>query len=244
MISDYLDRPIAFHRVFVAISGSVTGAVFLSQALYWSKRTTSSDGFFYKTQAEWEEETGLSRREQESVRKRLKAVGILSESLRGTPAKLYYKVELDVLDSALSPSKPDGKRQTSMAESAKLDWRKAPNPHTENTTEITTDINAPRRDVGFVDELPYWIDEALWSDFVEHRKSLRKPLTAKASKLIIDKLAKIRAAGHSPESVLKESIMNGYQGVFMPNKKPAEKSWREGFTETHADRSWANDLRL
>lgn len=241
MISDFLDRPIAFHRVFVSISGSVTGAVFLSQALYWSKRTTSSDGFFYKTQAEWEEETGLSRREQETVRKRLKAIGILSEALRGTPAKLYYKVEIDVLESALSPDKDDVKRQTSMAESAKLDWRKAPNLHTENTTETTTK-NAPRRDVGFCDDLPDWLDENLWADFVEHRKSIRKPLTAKASKMIIDKLSGIMAAGHSPEAVLKESIMNGYQGVFMPNKKPPDKSWRDGFVETHADRSWANGL--
>ena len=236
MISDFLDRPIAFHRAFVAISGSVTGAVFLSQALYWSKRTTSSDGFFYKTQAEWEEETGLSRREQETVRKRLKAIGILSESLRGTPAKLYYKVEIDVLESALSPDKSAQNVQPSMAESAKLDVRKAPNPHTEITTEITTK-NAPRRDVGFCDDLPDWIDENLWADFVEHRKSIRKPLTAKASKMIIDKLSKIMAAGHSPESVIKESIMNGYRGVFMPHSKPTES-----FITNHTDKSWADGL--
>ncbi|MBJ6911615.1 hypothetical protein JG661_20320, partial [Vibrio cholerae] len=64
--------------------------MFLSQSLYWSRRTNES-GWFYKTQEEWEEETGLSRREQDSARKRLKSLGIIEEKKQGVPCRVFYK---------------------------------------------------------------------------------------------------------------------------------------------------------
>ncbi len=45
---ELLDRPIAFHRPFVELGLGVTGALFLSQALYWSRRTNSSGYFSQK----------------------------------------------------------------------------------------------------------------------------------------------------------------------------------------------------
>jgi hypothetical protein len=110
-----LDRPIAFHRVFVTITGSVTAALFLSQAFYWTPRTNNPDGWFYKTGMEWEEETGMGRREQETARKLLKKLNLLEERLWGIPARLHYRINKSALAEAL--------RQfcdTSMAESAKL----------------------------------------------------------------------------------------------------------------------------
>ena len=34
MISQFLDRPIAYHRSFVTLGAGITGAVMLSQAVY------------------------------------------------------------------------------------------------------------------------------------------------------------------------------------------------------------------
>lgn len=77
-----LDRPIAFHRCFVDLAGSVTAALVLSQAIYWQKRILEDrDGWWYKTRSEWMEETGLSRRQQETARKCLKQLGVLVESV-------------------------------------------------------------------------------------------------------------------------------------------------------------------
>lgn len=59
-----LDRPIAFQRSFIRLDIGVTAALFLSQMTYWTNRS-DDDGWVYKTQEEWEEETGLSRYEQE-----------------------------------------------------------------------------------------------------------------------------------------------------------------------------------
>lgn len=100
-ISSLIDRPIAFQRVFVDLGVGVRGALMLSQAVYWSKRTKDPQGWFYKTQKEWEEETGLTRREQERSRKALTVIGVLEETLRGVPAKLHYRVNEEVLAKAL-----------------------------------------------------------------------------------------------------------------------------------------------
>lgn len=101
-LHDLLDRPIAFQRVFVNIGVGIGGALMLSQAVYWSKRTKNADGWFYKTQEEWEEETGMTRTEQERARKALCAVGVMSEKRRGIPAKLFFRVDFDELSKALA----------------------------------------------------------------------------------------------------------------------------------------------
>lgn len=100
-IMDLLDRPIAYQRSFVRLGGGVLGAVLMSQAVYWSRRTTHAGGWFYKSQAEWEEETGLKRSEQEKARKALTATGVLEEVRKGAPAKLYFRVNEKQLISML-----------------------------------------------------------------------------------------------------------------------------------------------
>lgn len=164
-----LDRPIAFHRCFVTLTGSVTAALMLSQAFYWQQRAKSDDGWWFKTRDDWTEETGMARREQEGARKRLRNLGILQEDLRGVPATLWYKVdETRLLEAiinlsnftvtgAIPPTSVGTKppiqlvqnRPSSWAETAQLDGPKPPNKlgrsaptfnETETTTETTSEI--------------------------------------------------------------------------------------------------------
>jgi hypothetical protein len=119
-----LDRPIAFHRAFVDITGSVLSALFLSQAWYWSKRHDHEDGWFFNTQADWQAETGLSRYEQESARKTLKKLLILEEKLRDAPARLYYRLNknriAELLDFQIAMPPQSGK--SSFGQTDKLVW--------------------------------------------------------------------------------------------------------------------------
>jgi hypothetical protein len=102
-----LDRSVSFHPVLVDVTGSVCAALMLSQALYWTPRTSDDEGWFYKKQDEWQEETRLSRYEQEGARKKLLSVvspsgaKLWHEELRGLPAKMYYRVDLGVLGECL-----------------------------------------------------------------------------------------------------------------------------------------------
>ncbi len=104
-----LDRPIAFQRSFIRLEMGVTAALFLSQLTYWTNRTTD-DGWVYKTQDEWEEETGLSRYEQEGARKKLRGLGVLLERKQGLPARLYYKIDNDVLCQLLTSAYKDAEK--------------------------------------------------------------------------------------------------------------------------------------
>ncbi|WP_427773186.1 hypothetical protein [Comamonas thiooxydans] len=141
-ISTYLDRPIAFQRVFVALGAGITGALLLSQAVYWSRRSGDDSGWFFKTQIEWEEETGLTRREQEGARSRLQSMGLLREERRGIPAKLYYRVDFDALQSSLDecakqdctkpPIKDEQSEQTGTHKTAKQDRAKRTNRAAQN----------------------------------------------------------------------------------------------------------------
>jgi hypothetical protein len=133
---DLLDRPIAFHRIFVSLTGSVAAGLMLSQAFYWARRTKDPAGWFWKTQAEWEEETGLKRLEQERVRARLRTCAFWKEERRGIPAKMYFRLDLKVLEAALlgAPQPPctvetvmknDAPYLRSLAKTAYMRCRKA-----------------------------------------------------------------------------------------------------------------------
>lgn len=148
------DRPIAFHRVFVSLDIGITGALLLSQAIYWSRRCSDDSGWFFKNAAEWEEETGMTRREQETARKRLKAAGFIQEELRGVPATLNFKVDFDAilealrltegvkLDSTKAPNQFRQKRESSLHKSAKPASTKRGNKSVVNEqTNIKKDYN-------------------------------------------------------------------------------------------------------
>ncbi|PNG32216.1 hypothetical protein A1395_22170 [Pseudomonas protegens] len=142
---ELLDRPIAFQRAFVTLGVGITGALMLSQAIYWSNRTDDQDGWFYKTMEEWEAETGMTRSEQESARKKLVKVGALQEMKKGVPCRLFYRVNIDAIRANLSAENP----QSSLQESCKQRCSKPaskrarkPQAITETTTEITPEITA------------------------------------------------------------------------------------------------------
>ena len=141
-LHDLLDRPIAFQRAFVSLGAGITGALMLSQAIYWSKRTNNADGWFYKTMEEWASETGMTRSEQESARKKLVSAGVLEEKKKGVPCRLFYRVNMDAIRTSLLAEN----QHSSLQDSCKHGCRKAaskpagkPLAITETTAEITAE---------------------------------------------------------------------------------------------------------
>jgi len=142
-----LQRPIAFHKIFAQISGSVTSGLFLSQLFYWHDKGSDPDGWIYKNYREWEDETTMTRRELDTARKRLKAIAVIEEKKAGAPAKLFYRIDFDRLITLINEFEPssvtnkDGDTvQTSLAHSAKLQCTIPPNSliYTEITPETTS----------------------------------------------------------------------------------------------------------
>ena len=98
---------VPYYPRLAKLVGGVRAAVMLSRAVSWTRQVTHSgdprhkDGWFWKSRKEWREETGLSRREQEAARANLISMGLLQEQLRGLPAQLHYRVDLDRLGTLL-----------------------------------------------------------------------------------------------------------------------------------------------
>lgn len=220
-----LDRPIAYHRILAEISGSVTAGVMLSQAIYWAdKGSIHQDGkvWFYKTRAEWFEETFLKRDEQETARKKLRAIGVLEEKLTGVPAKLYYHVNFSVLEEIIfqqssmrESNQPVGGNPTNCMEGI-------PPTITENTTETTTDIKditpLPKKvtnksdgklDLSRFQEQP---SEEVWKDFIIHRKNLRAKLTQTAVNALAKQVNIANQHGYTTDDVLSQIQVNGWRG--------------------------------
>jgi hypothetical protein len=69
--------PVAYHRQFVDLAGSVTAALWLSHAIELAQTGGQPDVAL--TQAACSEATGLTRREQETARAKLRAAGLITE---------------------------------------------------------------------------------------------------------------------------------------------------------------------
>jgi hypothetical protein len=102
LLLDIFDLPISFHRCLVPITGGVTAALMLSQAIWTSQELDPEvGGWFCRSQEEWTEETGLSRWEQETARRALRTGGFLEERRAGMPAKLWFRVRPEAVGRAL-----------------------------------------------------------------------------------------------------------------------------------------------
>ena len=151
------DRPIAFNRDFVKLGIGVNGALFLSQAIYWSKRTKDEDGWFYKTIEDWEDETGLTKHEQLSVKANLVKNNYLKVEKRGIPAKNYFLINTYQIASelVLIQGGYDHKKSETPTTGGTESVR---HTYTENTTESTASAEEEINDyLGF----PLPVD---WSD--------------------------------------------------------------------------------
>ena len=97
---EYVGRPVAYYPRMSMFLGSVKATIFLCQFLFWNGKQKDPNGWIYKSQNEIRQETGLSRREQETARKQLAEHQFIEQKYRGIPRRLYYRINLNVLDKA------------------------------------------------------------------------------------------------------------------------------------------------
>jgi len=98
------ERIIAYRPYFAHIFGGAACAVLLSQFWFWTNSDTVKTreiAWFWKSQTEITAETGLTRYETETARRKLISLGAMEEELRGTPATLHYWLNKDRIYSKL-----------------------------------------------------------------------------------------------------------------------------------------------
>lgn len=134
-----LGRPMAYYPGLVKPLGSVNAVVMFCQLFYWTGKETSEHGI-YKSVEELEQETGMTYREQVTARKHLASCGVLIETHKRLEHRIYYRIDLDVLNELLE-SANCGKRISADNESALPEVTKA---HVVNKTEITSKTTAEK----------------------------------------------------------------------------------------------------
>ncbi len=78
-------------------------------------------------------------------------------------------------------------------------------------------------------DLPEKVSPALWAEWEQHRKELRKPITPTCKKKQLAFLAK----QSDPDACIQEAIRNGWQGLFpTKNGKPDQKTRRTYLVDT------------
>lgn len=136
-------QPIAYFPKLGKYIGCVKAGIFLGQMVFWSDKTDSPLGV-YKTSDQIEEETGLSYREQVSARKKLVALGLISETYKRLDHRLYFKFNEKRFDEWLSEMILANSQNviSPTDKSAVREQTKAQFVPTENTTDINTHSNA------------------------------------------------------------------------------------------------------
>lgn len=92
-----IGQAVAYYPNLTKKLGNVNASILLSQFIYWHDKTEHPLGV-YKTQDEIKAETGLSRKEQETGRKVLRELGLITETYKRTEHKLYFLFHPDVFD--------------------------------------------------------------------------------------------------------------------------------------------------
>lgn len=75
-------------------------------------------------------------------------------------------------------------------------------------------------------DLPTWLPDSCWQDWIAHRKSIKAPLTLRAAELCIRELDRLRLSGNNPVAVVEQSVMSGKWSGLFPIKQQAPPSGR------------------
>jgi hypothetical protein len=101
-------------------------------------------------------------------------------------------------------------------------------PETETETERETEIKT-KKSKSITLELPEWLPENIWNDFVELRKFIKKPMTDRAKQLMLANLQKIKDNGHDPILAINKSIANNWSDIYEPKPNTLNVINKQGF---------------
>jgi hypothetical protein len=86
------NRTVGYSPDLARIVGGATTGLFLSQLLFLSDKGANPDGWVYKSEAEMGRETGLTKREQQTARRKLLALGVIQIERRGFKNTYHFKI--------------------------------------------------------------------------------------------------------------------------------------------------------
>ena len=154
------NRVVAYSPDLARMVGGATTGLFLSQLLFLSDKGNNPEGWVYKSEAEMGKETGLTKREQQTARRKLLGLGVIAIMRGGLKNTYHFKVIWEKLYQVIEqyqraqtvPTQPDESLQTVPTEpvqnvatqppecvqNVSTQWNQTvatPDTHRENNTE-------------------------------------------------------------------------------------------------------------
>jgi hypothetical protein len=86
------NRIVGYSPDLARIVGGATIGLFLSQLLFLSDKGHNPEGWIYKSEAEMGQETGLTKREQQTARRKLLSLGVIAIMRGGWKNTYHFKV--------------------------------------------------------------------------------------------------------------------------------------------------------
>jgi hypothetical protein len=86
------NRVVGYSPDLARMVGGATTGLFLSQLLFLSDKGHNPEGWVYKSEAEMGQETGLTKREQQTARRKLLALGVIAIMRGGWKNTYHFKV--------------------------------------------------------------------------------------------------------------------------------------------------------
>lgn len=131
-----MKKPIAFYPDLAIALGGISEAIYYQQLYFWGDKGKRSDGFIYKSKKEIQDETTLTRDQQDRIREKLVKGGWLEvKNLKANNAPtLHYKTLREITFSI--SGKPANPKSGNVANQIS---GKPANLITETTTENTTE---------------------------------------------------------------------------------------------------------
>jgi hypothetical protein len=187
-----------------------------------SKQIEQSGDWFYAGREKLQEQTTLSEYKQKEAEKILVKLGLIELKLKGTPAKNHYRIcseqVLKIFENLTSNNL--GTRDEKTSE------HYINNTKENNTKENNTKEHQPS------ELLEDSIFKETWKDFKEHRKKLKKPMTARAEKDNLKDVEKYSNMDVEKATQLVEyAIKRGWHGIYPIPKEEKLPDKNNDFSE-------------
>ena len=208
--------------------------------------TTLSDeeGWFYQTSKTLEELTGLSNHKQTLCINQLIEIGALTQQNKGMPMKRYFKINYETIQKLVFKNfkNLDSKNlNTSFQKNEELVFKnfKTINNISINNLNKQNNINTKKEKETDFDKMinefteHKELKESIY-EFIKMRKTIKKPMTNRALKLMLNKINKFSLNEQMQIDILNQSILNCWQDIYelkqqnnfktkenQENKKPA-----------------------
>jgi len=149
-------------------------------------------------------QTGLSIQQIRTAFKKLKSTGEVTSA--GTSKCTV--VTVNNWDKYQTSNKRNNKRTTSKQQTS--------NKHSTTINNVNNVNNKTMADF----ELPIWVDQKAWGEFVQHRKDIRKPLKSTSAKKNLAVLEKHKT---QQKEIIDATIANAWTGLFPPKGNSQDK---------------------